>query len=131
VKLTLNEANSKEARRAVSTYLEKDYALHTVDIALAESLNAVWKHTRIVKDLKSEEAKKTARDLIKICDKLDKLTTLELAEEATNIALTEDITIYDALYIAATQKLNATFFTADQRLHNITGKVASSKLLKL
>lgn len=130
MKLTLNEANSKEARRAVNSYLEKDYALHTVDIALAESLNAVWKHTKIVKDLKSEEARKTAHDLIKICDKLDKLTTQELAEEATNIALTQDITMYDALYIAATQKLNATFFTADQKLHNIAGKITNSKLLK-
>ena len=130
MKLTLNEANSKEARRTVNTYLEKDFVLHTVDIALAESLNAVWKHTKIVKDLKSEEAKETARDLVKICDKLDKLTTQELAEEATHIALTQDITLYDALYIAAAQKLNATFFTADQKLHNIAGKITNSKLLK-
>lgn len=130
MKLALNEANSKEARRAVNTYLEKDYALHTMDIALAESLNAVWKHTKIVKDLKSEEAKKTAHDLIKICDKLDKLTTQGLAEEATNISLTQDITIYDALYVAATQKLSATFFTSDQKLHTIAGKITNSKLLK-
>lgn len=130
MKLALNEANSKEARRTVNTYLQKDYALHTVDIALAESLNAVWKHTKIVKDLKSEEVKKTAHDLIKICDKLGKLTTQGLAEEATNISLTQDITIYDALYIAATQKLSASFFTADQKLHTIAGKITNSKLLK-
>lgn len=130
MKLALNEANSKEARKTVNTYLEKDYAIYTVDIALAEGLNAIWKHTKIVKDLKPEEAKKTAQDLIQICDKLGKLTTQELAEEATDIALAQDITLYDALYIAAAQKLNATFLTADQRLHDIAGETTNSKLLK-
>jgi predicted nucleic acid-binding protein len=110
--------------------LKKGYRLHTLDIALAESLNAVWKHARIVEDLKSEEAKKAAHDLIRICDKLDTLPTREFAEEATSIALTQNVTIHDALYVAAAQKINATLFTADQKLHDTAGRITNSKLLK-
>lgn len=130
MKLVTNEPNSKEARTTITTLIKKGYNLHTVDIALAESLNAIWRHTKIHKDLKPEDAKPTTQDLTKIFDKLDILTTRELTEETTEIALTQNITIYDALYIAATQKLNATLYTADQKLHNTANKTTSSKLLK-
>jgi len=130
VKLVTNEPNSKQARTTITALIKKGYALYTVDIALAESLNAIWKHTKIQKDLKPEETKPITQDLIKIYDKLNIITTRELTEEATNIALAQNITIYDALYIAGTQKLNAILYTADQKLHNIANKITHSKLLK-
>lgn len=68
--------------------------------------------------------------MTRIYDKIDILTTREIAEETTDIALTQNITVYDALYIAATQKLNATLYTADQKLHNIANKITNTKLLK-
>ncbi|MEM2118438.1 MAG: type II toxin-antitoxin system VapC family toxin [Candidatus Bathyarchaeia archaeon] len=130
VKLVTNEPNSKEARATITTLLKKGYTLHTVDIALAESLSALWKHAKIHKDLKPEETKQAIQDLTRIYDKIDILTTREIAEETTDIALTQNITVYDALYIAATQKLNATLYTADQKLHNIANKITNTKLLK-
>ena len=130
VKLVINEPNSKQVRRTITTLIKKAYALYTVDIALAESLNAIWKHTKIQKDLKPEETKPITQDLIKVYDKLNIITTRELAEEATNIALAQNITIYDALYVAGTPKLNATLYTADQKLHNTANKITKSKLLK-
>lgn len=101
-----------------------------MDIALAESLNAIWKHVKIHKDLKKEDTKSTIQDLTKIYDKLNILTTRELSEETADIALTQNITIYDSLYIAATKKLKATLYTADRKLHNISKKIITSKLLK-
>jgi len=100
-------------------------------LALAESLNAIWKHTKIHKDLKAEDANSAIQDLTKIYDKLNTLTIRELSEETTGIALTQNITIYDSLYIAATRKIKATLYTADQKLYNATKKVAASKLLNL
>jgi predicted nucleic acid-binding protein len=94
-----------------------------VDIALAESLNAIWKHTDIHKDLTQEEANATINDLAKIYDALQIISTRELTQKSTEIALTQNITIYDSLYLAATQELNATLFTADQKLHNIAKKI--------
>jgi len=110
--------------------MKKGYTLHTVDIALAEGLNAIWKHANLIKDLKKEETKPTTQDLTKIYDEIGTLTTRELTEEAMDIALTQNITIYDSLYIAATQKLNGTLYTADQKLHNTTNKITNSKLLR-
>jgi len=84
-----------------------------VDIALAETLNAIWKHVKMHKDLTTEDANSTIQDLIKVYDKLNILTTRELSEEAFEIALTQNMTIYDSLYIAATKKLKATLYTPE------------------
>lgn len=131
VKLVLAEPGSKEARKSIEKFLRKGYSLYTVDIALAEGLNAIWKHVKIHKDLKTEEAKSAVQDLTKIHDKLNILTTHELSEETAEIALTQNITIYDSLYITATRKLKATLYTADRKLHNTAKKITASKLLKL
>jgi predicted nucleic acid-binding protein len=84
---------------------------------------------RASKDLKLEETKQAIQDLTKIYDKIDIFSTREITEETTNIALTQNTTIYDALYITATQKLNATLYTADQ-LNNIAKKITNTKLLR-
>jgi predicted nucleic acid-binding protein len=46
------------------------------------------------------------------------------------IAITQNITVYDALYIAAAHKLNATLYTADQKLYAKATQITKSKLLK-
>jgi predicted nucleic acid-binding protein len=130
VKLVLKEQNSGQALETVNDFLQKDYTLHTVDTALPEALNAIWKHTNIHKDLKPEDAKHAAKDLTTIHSKLDTLTTPELTEQTLNIALNQNIPVYDALYIAAAQKLKATLYTADQKLYNTAQKTINAKLLK-
>ena len=122
-KLVVNEPESKDARTTITSLLRKDCILYTVDIALAESLNAIWKHANIHKDLKHEESNAAINDLTKIYDALHIISTRELTQKTTEIALTQNITIYDSLYLAATQKLNATLYTADQKLHNIANKI--------
>jgi len=82
------------------------------------------------KDLKPEDADTAIQDLLEIYDKLNIVTTRELAEKAVGIALTQGITVYDALYIAATQEIDATLYTADQKLHVTASKSTKSKLLK-
>lgn len=44
--------------------------------------------------------------------------------------LTKNITAYDALYIAATQKLNATLYTAGRKLYNAAQTLTNTKLLE-
>jgi predicted nucleic acid-binding protein len=61
----------------------------------------LWKHVKIHKDLKAEDEKSELEDLIAICDRLRVLAARELSEEAMDIALKEEINVYDALYIAA------------------------------
>jgi predicted nucleic acid-binding protein len=130
VKLVMNEPGSKEARANVSDSLKKGFTLHTVDLALAESLNAIWKHVNFLKDLKAEEAEPTMKDLIRVYDWLSIVTSREITEETARIALAHNITIYDSLYIAAAQKLKGTLYTADQQLCATANKVTNSKLLE-
>jgi predicted nucleic acid-binding protein len=130
MKLVMNEPGSKEARTTITNVLKKMYTLYSVDIALAESLNVIWKHTNILKDLTPEETNPTIEDLTKIYDELNIITTREIKEETIHIALSQNITVYDSLYIAATQKLNGTLYTADQKLFTVANRITNSKLLK-
>ena len=130
MKLVLNEADSKEARASLANALKRGYILHTVDIALAEGLNVIWKHTNVIKDLKAEEAVPAVEDLVRVYDGLRIVTAREVAEETARFALTHNVTVYDSLYVAATQKLNGTLYTADQKLRNTAREVINVKLLK-
>jgi len=131
IKLVLNEVGSKEARTAVANFLKKGYALQTIDLALAESLNVIWKHASVLKDLKAEEANPAAEDLIRIYDGLNIIAAREIAAEAMPIALTRNISIYDSLYIAGAQKMSSTLYTADQKLCHVANESVNTKPLKL
>jgi predicted nucleic acid-binding protein len=45
-----------------------------------------------------------------------------------HIAISQNITLYDALFIAAAQKMNAPLYTADKKLCAKTDKLVKSKL---
>jgi predicted nucleic acid-binding protein len=110
--------------------LRKGDTLHTADLAFAESLNVIWKHVSLIKDLKPEEAMPATEDLTRIYNELDIVETREVAKETTQIALTLNITVYDALFVAAAQKVNGILYTADQKLYEEAIKTTNSKLLK-
>ena len=129
IKLIVNEPNSEKARRRIREVIEKNFSLYTIDIALAESLNALWKHVKLHRDLQKREAESAAKDLKELYDSLNVITTRELLDESVETALTWDITVYDSLYVAAAKKLRATLYTADQKLYNISKKIVSSELL--
>jgi len=129
VKLVLSEAGSKEARAEIASALKKGYALHTLDLALAECLNVIWKHASVLKDLKAEEANPAAEDLTRIYDGLNIIAAREIAAEAMHFALNRNISVYDSLYVAAAQKVNGTLCSADQKLcHAAKGSVNTKPL---
>ena len=99
-----------------------------MDIALAECLNVIWKHTNLLKDLKQEEASLAIEDLTKLYDDLTITPTREIKDQAMHIAISQNIPVYDALFIAAAQKINATLYTADKKLCEKTDKLIKSKL---
>ena len=129
IKLIVNEPNSEKARRRIREVIEENFSLYTIDIALAESLNALWKHVKLHRDLQKREAESAAKDLKELYDSLNVVTARELLDEAVETALTWDITVYDSLYVAAAKKLRATLYTADQKLYNVSKKIVSSELL--
>ncbi len=124
----LNESDSTEVRSEVTNFLKKGYGLCSVDIALAECLNVIWKHINLLKDLEPKEAGLAIEDLIKLYDDLAITPTRELKDEAMHVAISQNITVYDALFIAAAQKVNATLYTADKELCEKTNKLIKLKL---
>jgi len=56
------------------------------------------------------------------------ISSQEVIEDAFEIAITDKITIYDSLFIAASEREKAPLMTTDRKLHE---KVKSKRSLKL
>lgn len=93
-------------------------------------MNVIWKHISIIKDLKIEEANAAVEDLTKLYDGLKVIAGREIAAEAMHVALALNISVCDALYIAAAQKINGILYTADQKLCETANGRVNIKLLK-
>jgi len=91
----------------------------TVDHAVKEVLNAIWKSYRngvlSLEEavLKSQVLKKMINVNVLLFDEVD------LLDEAFKISLGHNITVYDALYIALALKLRKPFATLDLRQRRV------------
>ncbi len=119
VKLVLEEPGSEQVRNAVERAIRSGISLCTADLAIAEALNAIWKHAVLLKDIGIEEAKSAASDLVALCRRLEIVATLDAWEECLELALKEGVTVYDALYVAAAKARSAELYTADSRLYEV------------
>jgi predicted nucleic acid-binding protein len=128
VKLILNEPDSKHARSGIKTAVKKGAVLCTADLALTECLNVIWKHVNLLHDIDDPTA--VVEDLLAIYDHLTIIPVRAIAEETINIAAAKNISVYDAAYIALTQKLAGTLYTADKKLAATANTITTTKLLK-
>ena len=122
VKLVLEENGSENARNLARSWAKGGETLATIDLALPEALNAIWKHSLRIGDLERDEAINSARDLLRVWATLRVYPSKEIAEEAFRLALKEDITVYDALYIQLAKSLRAGLATFDEKLSRIAAK---------
>lgn len=110
--------------------MEKGYLLYTVDNALVECLNVIWKHATLLSDINLEDAKSAVEYLLKIYGRLNAVTVKDLAAETMAIAKSLKVPIYDALYIALAQRENSILFTSDKKLCKAANAVIDVKLLE-
>jgi predicted nucleic acid-binding protein len=89
----------------------------TLDLALKEVLNAVWKHTIIHHTFTKEVALEKYMILVRLVEEGVVVVESEKAylEDAFSTALQTGITIYDSLYIAQAMKRKARLLTSDDR----------------
>ncbi len=66
MKLVLDEEGSEKSRNMARLWARGGEALATIDLALPEVLNAIWKHTLKIGDLSRDDATDSVRDLLKI-----------------------------------------------------------------
>ena len=99
---------------------------YTLNIAIYELGNAVWKQVHIHKTITIEEAYIILDSLTGIFRKMKKLK-VEDPLETLKIAVEEKITYYDASYIHAAVKNSLTLVTDDKKLYTIGKKYIRTK----
>ena len=122
VKLVLGEEGSEKARNLTRSWAAGGEVLATLDLALPEALNALWKHSTKTGDLSPEETVNAAEDLLKVWATLRVYPAREVAIEALRLALEEKVTVYDALYIQLAKSTKAALATFDQKQYKTATK---------
>jgi predicted nucleic acid-binding protein len=102
------ESLSREAERL----LDGGDALFAPDLLLAECGNIIWKKVRLgeITRADGDVALRTLRS-----GPIDFLGTMGLVERALQLAHEIDHPLYDCLYLAAAEAVDATVVTADRR----------------
>jgi predicted nucleic acid-binding protein len=83
------------------------------ELLVAETANVVLKKQRLG-ELNFEESRSLLRDMVSM--PIELLPHLPLAQDAYNLALEHELSVYDALFLALALENNAVFFTAGHHL---------------
>ncbi|QDA30707.1 type II toxin-antitoxin system VapC family toxin [Thermococcus indicus] len=101
----------------------------TLDYALVEGMNAIWKAVRRG-ELTIEQGKVKVIVLKTLGSSITLFEAQNFFERGLEIALGENITIYDALYIALAEALNADFLTADEKQYLVAKNYVNAQFLR-
>ena len=113
VKLVIKEEGSLKAEKEVAKAIENGEVLASPEIALAEALNAAWKHFSLAKDISRKELSDSTQKLLFMWNRITKLETQNLGQRAIDIAAENHLNVYDSLYVAACKSNNAPLLTFD------------------
>ncbi len=126
-KLVLRE----EGWERVLELLRREEA-YTVDHALKEVLNAVWKACRPRRLISMEEAQEKLRILELLAEKVVIVEEeTRYLREAFRIALETGLTLYDSLYVAQAAAKRATIATSDAKQAEAARQAGVEVLLTL
>jgi predicted nucleic acid-binding protein len=117
------EESSERAERVA-----ENYKLITVDIAIGEVANVAWKRVVFFNESKEITSKALRRGVDFIVGACEVIASRELIEDAFEIAIADKITIYDSLFIAASEGKKIPLLTTDGKLYE---KVKSKRNVKL
>lgn len=90
--------------------------LITVDLARVEVSNVAWKRIQLFNEnpeITFEALKKSMKFIKNACTVIK---TEEIIDESFHIGLRENVTFYDALFLAASEKCGVPLLTLDKRL---------------
>ena len=103
-------------RKAGLVLRERPY---TLDLAVKEAANALWKRVTLLGDIGVEKALTLLEDLLR----LRRLLRIEPQEAylqtAFRIAVDRRVTVYDALFIAQAKEKKATLVTSDEKQYRV------------
>lgn len=98
----------------------------TLDLAIYEAVNAVWKECYLLKKVREESAYRLVELLSRIFGMLDLYTIRGREKEVVDVAIKEGITIYDASYVYVAARNKLTLVTDDEKLINVAKKYVNT-----
>ncbi len=114
-KWILPESDSEQAQRILAESAKAADRLVVLDLAFSEVVNVIWKRYR--QQLITEDETRALLEALESCP-LQVESARPLLAPALAIAVKYDRAIYDALFVALAQKLQAVGITADEPLFN-------------
>jgi predicted nucleic acid-binding protein len=114
IKIVLAEPLSAQANRLFARIAETPPAqFHVPDLFFVECANILWKYIRR-RAYPQQRARFDLRYLVGLG--LDTTPTADLVEQALQLALTYNLSAYDACYVALAQRLQVPLVTADEAM---------------
>lgn len=115
IKQFIPDPLSDKVKQLFSYLDQPETAFFVPDLFYIESTNIIWKYVRAT----PYEATEAVRDLERLKSlSLQVVSTVDLMEEAFQIALNQNISAYDAAYVTLSSRVNAPLLTQDRKLFN-------------
>jgi predicted nucleic acid-binding protein len=115
IKWFVVEPYSADARRLLDGYQEGNLRFVAPDLINAEVGNILWKK-HVVQGMAASDAQEVLNEFQAVPIRF--ISTAVLLDAAYRIAVTHRRTVYDALYLALSEKENCPMITSDERLVN-------------
>ncbi|MEM1658092.1 MAG: type II toxin-antitoxin system VapC family toxin [Candidatus Jordarchaeales archaeon] len=106
------------------------YGNYTLDLAVYEVGNVLWKRVSLLRDVGYEEAIRLTALVKRVFKLLKKVDVSCHEQEVIDIAVKLGITFYDASYVFAAKSNNFTLVTEDEKLKMKVGSYVSALSLK-
>ena len=119
IKFFVPEVLSAKAEQLLARVEEGSVKLFAPDLIYAEAGNTLWKKRRL-KELTQSEVGKITDLIISIPLKIE--ASKALFPLAIDIAITYEVTVYDALYLSMAKVYETQMMTADRKLFDLTSK---------
>ena len=94
----------------------------TLDLALYEVLNAIWKEHRLMKRIDEDTASMFLDVINDVFNVVEVLSIRGLEKEVLDLASRENLTVYDASYLCIAVKRGLKLVTDDRKLRNRASK---------
>jgi predicted nucleic acid-binding protein len=129
IKWFIPEVYSDKADRLLADFRNHRLDIIAPDILVAEVGNTLWKRSVKIKDISLADAAASYTDFLDL--DVPVYSSAAIAEDALNIATSEQHPLYDTLYISLALKRKCEFVTADETMANKLGqRFPLIKLLK-
>lgn len=123
IKLFVDEPDSLPADRLFARLADSPPArFYVPDLFFVECADILWKYVHRF-GYPADDARRSVTDLRTL--NLRSISTADLIDAALDLALSFDLSVYDACYAGLARQLNLPLVTADQRLQR---KLASSEI---